>query len=150
MGRKASRELAMKLLYQLEIQKDDREKQIEMALNNQSVREKDKEYILDVIYGVFKNLDKIDEKIEKCSKGWKISRISRVDLSILRLGIFELLYRDDIPSNVSINEAIEMAKKYSGQDAGSFVNGVLGKVAEDLENKKEPRQSGENDSVREI
>lgn len=139
MGRKASREVAMKLLYQLEIQKDDRDEQIGSVLQNENFNSKDRDYILDVVNGVFNNQSIIDNKIESYSKGWKISRISRVDLAILRLSIYEMLRREDIPMNVSINEAIELAKKYSGQDAGAFVNGVLGKVAEstDLLNKED-------------
>ncbi|RCX16801.1 NusB antitermination factor [Anaerobacterium chartisolvens] len=66
--------------------------------------------------------------MEKYSKGWKINRISRVDISILRLSIYEIGFRDDIPFNVSINEAVELAKKYSNEEAGAFINGILGKI----------------------
>lgn len=128
MGRRASRELAMKLLYQLEIQKEDRDEQIDTALVDDALTEKDKIYITDVVEGVSGNLSEIDNIIEKYSKGWKINRIPKVDLSILRLGIYELVYRNDIPLNVSINEAVELAKKFSTEDAGSFINGILGKV----------------------
>ena len=129
MGRRASREVAMKLLYQLEIQRDDREEQIKTALEENSLTQSDADYLLDVIEGVNNNLPYIDKIIEKSSKSWKINRLSKVDLSILRLGIYEISYRDDIPFSVSINEAVELAKKYSGDEAGSFINGVLGKVA---------------------
>jgi transcription antitermination protein NusB len=75
------------------------------------------------------------------TKGWKINRISKVDLSILRLSIYEISFMDDIPFNVSVNEAVELAKKYSGEDSGSFINGILGKVtkaqAEPAEEKTE-------------
>lgn len=142
MGRRASRETAMKLLYQLEIQKEDREIQINNAFEENDIPEADKEYILDVINGVFNNVSYIDSIVEKHSKGWKISRISRVDLSILRLSIYEIIFRDDIPYSVSINEAVELAKRYSGEDSGSFINGILSKVskvsvlpAENQENK---------------
>lgn len=128
MGRRAAREVAMKLLYQLEIQKDDREVQINTALEENAVPKTEKQYVLDVVHGVFNNISTIDSIIEKHSKGWKIGRISKVDLSILRLGIYEIGYRDDIPYNVSVNEAVELAKKYSNEDAGSFVNGILSKV----------------------
>lgn len=128
MGRKASREIAMKLLYQLEIQKDDREAQINMVLEENSLSDKDREYITDIIAGVQKNQAFIDNIIEVNSKGWKIGRISKVDLSIMRLSIYEISFRADIPYNVSVNEAVELAKKYSSEDAGSFVNGILSKV----------------------
>ncbi len=129
MGRRASREIAMKLLYQLEIQKEDRDEQLMSEISEYELSEKDKEYIIDVVNGVFSKISVIDELIEKYSKGWKINRIPKVDLSILRLGIYEINFRQDIPFNVSINEAIELSKKYSGEDAGAFINGVLGKVS---------------------
>lgn len=128
MGRRASREVAMKLLYQTEIQKEDREWQIEYMLKSKSFDSKDKQYIKDIVWGVLSNKEKIDSLIEKHAIGWKLNRISRVDLSILRVSIYEILFRDDIPYNVSVNEAIEMAKKYSTEEAGSFINGILSKV----------------------
>ncbi|ABN52069.1 MAG TPA: N utilization substance protein B [Hungateiclostridium thermocellum] len=128
MGRRASREIAMKLIYQLEIQKDSREEQINNTLEQYDLNENDREYILDVVKGVFKNQEEIDGTIEKFSKGWKLSRISKVDLAILRLAIYEMCHRDDIPFTVAINEAVELAKNYSGEESGSFINGILGKV----------------------
>ncbi len=128
MGRRASREIAMKLLYQMEIQKDDREEQIEVVFEENDLTENDKKYISDVLEGVLDKQQYIDSIIEKHSKGWKVSRLSKVDLSILRLGIYEISFREDIPFNVSINEAVELAKKYSSTDAGAFINGILGKV----------------------
>lgn len=129
MGRRASRETAMKLLYQIEIQKEDKEDQINSVLEENAFDENDKEYIRDIVEGVFNNIDYIDKIIEKYSKGWKVNRLSKVDLSILRLSIYEISFRNDIPYTVSVNEAVELAKKYSGEDAGSFINGILGKVS---------------------
>lgn len=128
MGRRASREAAMKLLYQLEIQKNDRNEQIEMALEDESFTDNDRAYIRGIIDGVSEKVTLIDSIIEKYSMGWKISRLSKIDLSILRIGIFEILYREDIPFSVSVNEAVELAKKYSNEEAGAFVNGLLAKV----------------------
>ena len=129
MGRKASREIAMKLLYQLEIQKEDKEEQIGTVLEDSDLTDKDREYILNIVNGVQENISRIDDSIEKYSKGWKINRIPKVDLSILRLSIYEMSFREDIPFNVSINEAVELAKKYSGEEAGAFINGILGKFS---------------------
>lgn len=128
MGRRASRELAMKLLYQLEIQKDDREQQKIRFFEDNTLAEKDKVYINDVVDGVFGRQETIDNMIELNSKGWKMGRISKVDLSIMRLSIYEICFRNDIPLNVSINEAVELAKKYSSEEAGAFVNGILSKI----------------------
>ena len=128
MGRRASREMAMKLLYQLEIQKENREEQKKLFFEENTLNEKDKAYISDVIAGVYSNYEFINNMIELHSKGWKIGRISKVDISIMRLSIYEICFRDDIPFNVSINEAVELAKKYSSEDAGSFINGILSNV----------------------
>lgn len=129
MGRRAAREVAAKLLYQLEIQKEDRDQQIEYVLNENEFSGKDKQYVSQVARGVFDNIEYIDGIIETYSKGWKITRISKIDLSILRLSIYEMKFRDDIPFNVSINEAIELAKKYSADESGSFINGILGQIS---------------------
>jgi len=129
MGRRASREIAMKLLYQLEVQKDDREEQIKSVLEENELTEIDKQYILDVVEGVYSNLEYIDKIITMYSRGWKLNRISKVDVSILRLSIYEISFREDIPFTVSINEAVELAKKYSSEESGAFINGILGKVS---------------------
>ena len=106
MGRRASREAAMKLLYQLEFQKDDKKEQISIALEDESFTQKDKQYIEDIIDGVHNNIELIDSVIENKATGWKIGRLSKIDLSILRIGIYEILKRDDIPYSVSVNEAV--------------------------------------------
>ena len=83
--------------------------------------------------GVNENIEAIDEKISgNLRQGWKISRISKVSLAILRLALYEMIYDDSIPVSVSINEAVELTKKYSVEDDASFVNGVLGAVARTL------------------
>lgn len=128
MGRRVSRESAMKLLYQLEFQKEYVDEQINEVVEDNNLKGKDKEYFLDVIEGVHKNFQAINEAIEEYAKGWEIKRMSRVDLSILRLAIYELKFREDIPINVLINEAVELAKKYSGKEASAFINGILGKL----------------------
>ncbi|MGI6778073.1 MAG: transcription antitermination factor NusB [Acetivibrionales bacterium] len=128
MGRRATREIAMKLLYQIEIRKDNIGEQITSIVEENDFNDKDKEYLIDVVNGVIKNKNQIDERIEKYLKGWKLNRISKVDLAIMRLSIYEQIFRKDIPLSVSINEAVELAKKYSTEDSGSFINGVLSKL----------------------
>jgi len=90
--------------------------------------ELDKVYISSILEGVLKEAPSIDQYIIKNSKDWTIDRMSRIDLAIMRVAIFEILYREDIPASVSINEAVELAKKYSHEDAGSFINGILGSI----------------------
>ena len=91
------------------------------------------DYALDCARGVKANAEVIDARIgENLKKGWRISRISRVSLAILRLAVYEMLYIDEIPVSVSINEAVELSKKYTVQDDTSFINGVLGSIAKTL------------------
>ena len=81
---------------------------------------------------VIAHLDEIDALLNEISKGWKTSRMARVDLTALRLSVYEMKYELEIPTKVSINEAVELAKKYGGEDSFSFVNGILGRAAKDL------------------
>jgi N utilization substance protein B len=133
LGRRETRENAMKLLYQVQIQKDDTEEQIERFMEEQQiVEESDKSYILSVVKGVMEKSEELDDLISRHAKGWTIQRMPKVDLAIMRLSCYEMKYRTDIPVNVSINEAVEMAKKYSSEQSKTFVNGVLGKVFNEL------------------
>jgi len=128
MSRRASREIAMKLLYQLDIQRGNREEQIRSVLEENSVPENEEKYIRKIVEGVFDNISLIDSNIEKNMRGWKINRIPKVDLAILRLSCYEILFMDEIPVNVSINEAINLAKTYSSEESGAYINAVLGKI----------------------
>ena len=85
-----------------------------------------------LISGVDKNIDKIDLVLAETSKNWKISRMAAVDRSILRLAIYEILFEDDIPLKVTINEAIELAKKYGNKNSGAFINGILDNVSNSI------------------
>jgi N utilization substance protein B len=130
MSRKLSREFAMQMLYQMELRgkDDDRAEQLALAfdMSEREYSRRDREYIEDVVCGVFENLTELDSLVERNAKGWKLTRLAKIDLSILRLCIYEIRYRDDIPFNVSINEAVELAKKYGADDSGAFINGILG------------------------
>lgn len=131
MGRKLARESAMKLLFQMGINDDFSSESIDIFLNNNEFSIDEREYIVDTINNVVKNLEIIDSKIEKYALGWKINRIPKVDLSILRIAIYEILFRSDIPIEVSINEAIDISKKYSTNESSKFINGLLGSIARD-------------------
>ncbi|NLW02434.1 MAG: transcription antitermination factor NusB [Clostridiaceae bacterium] len=142
MGRRLAREHAMKLLYQAQIRKDDLDDQVQTYMEEEMIPESpEREYIEDVVRGAVEKQDEIDSIISRHAKGWSISRMPKVDLAIMRLCIYELRYRRDIPVNVSINEAVELAKKYSGEQSKTFVNGVLGKVWNELSQEaKEPNE----------
>ena len=130
MKRSAIREETFKLLYSLEIQKTENvEEQIQLYLEcNEINDEKAIEYITEVITGIEKNLKEIEGLIEKNLKAdWKIDRISKIDLSLLRLAIYEIKY-NEIPYKVAINEALELAKKYGEDNSRNFVNGVLASI----------------------
>ena len=90
----------------------------------------------ELVSGVITHLSDIDERIAEKSKHWSMARMARVDLNILRLAVFELLYRPDIPKNVTMNEAIEVAKKFGAEDSASFVNGILDEIASSVTDKE--------------
>jgi N utilization substance protein B len=134
LSRRVSRELAMKLLYQFQVRNDDINEQIELFLSETEPLEgSEKEYFLDVVHGATEKKEEIDGLIENHAKGWSLERMPKVDLAIMRLAIYELRFRKDIPWNVSINEAVELAKKYGGDQSKTFINGVLGKIAASLQ-----------------
>ncbi len=126
MNRIRSREVAMEVIYQMEIQKED---QFEKLLNHYE-EELDLDYIRSVISKWLENRDLIETRIGEHLKGWKLDRIAKIDLAILRLGITEILYDDSIPVKVSINEAVNLAKKFVDDKSGKFINGVLSHFAE--------------------
>jgi len=135
LSRRVSRELAMKLLYQFQLRDDDIHEQIDLFLSEieRPLEVLEREYFLDVVQGVMDKREEIDGLIQNYARGWSLERMPKVDLAIMRLAIYELLFRKDIPWNVSINEAVELAKKYGGDQSKTFINGVLGKVAASLQ-----------------
>jgi len=88
----------------------------------------DREYIGRVLSGVLEHLDELDEQIASASRGWAVERMPKVDLTILRLAAWEILHEDDVPGSVAINEAVELASRYSEPASGRFINGVLGTI----------------------
>ena len=130
MNRSAMREQAFKLIYSLEITKQEElQEQVELFLESNEIKDENaKKYIQDAIFGIEKNKKDIESLIEKNLKtDWKIDRISKVDLSILKLAIYEIKYKE-IPFKVVINEAVELAKKYGEDSSKNFVNGILASV----------------------
>lgn len=126
MGRKQAREGAMKVLFQMDSMSDYTEDSLELFLENFQYDEMETLYIKDSISVIKENLEEIDSHIKSNLEGWSIYRLAKVDLAVLRIAIYEMLYRDDIPLEVSINEAIETVKKYSSDESFKFINGVLG------------------------
>ena len=126
MGRKQAREGAMKVLFQMDSMEDFTEESLEMFLTNFEYDEMETVYIKESVALIKEHLEDIDNHIKSNLEGWSIYRLAKVDLAVLRIAIYEILYRKDIPVEVSINEAIETVKKYSTEESFKFVNGVLG------------------------
>lgn len=133
MSRKQAREGTMQLLFQMESNHDFSNDALELYLENFDFDDEEVEYIRTSVNGIFQYKDIIDEHIKKNIEGWSLERLAKVDLSTLRLAIYEILYREDIPVEVSINEAIELVKKFSAFDSYKYVNGVLGGFVRTLE-----------------
>ena len=130
MNRTTIRECAFKLIYSLEIQKKkDLREQIDIYIESENIEDKSaKEYIEDAVLGIDIHKEDILKLIEKNLKSdWKIDRISKIDLSILKLAIYEIQYKE-IPFKVVINEAVELAKKYGEDSSKNFVNGILASI----------------------
>ena len=134
MKRSAIRELTFRLIYSLEKQKaENLEEQIELYLECNEVEDEEaKEYIKDAILGINEHIEEIQELIEKNLKAdWKIDRISKIDLSLLKLAIYEIKYKE-IPYKVAINESLELAKKYGEETSKNFINGILASVVKEI------------------
>ena len=129
MTRKEARELMMQLLYQMELMNDYEESTRADYITKNFGSTNQKEYAEQLIGTIVSSKDAIDEKLNAASTKWKTARMSKVDLSILRLAAAEIIYMDDIPDAVAINEAVSMAKKFSAEESGSFINGILGNIA---------------------
>ncbi len=128
--RRFSRELALQALFFFDVNKSDPDKGLEefCALREDELTDMVKPFFLDLVEGVLAAGDDIDGLLNKCSKNWKLSRMPVVDRNIMRIATFELMKRTDIPPSVSINEAVEIGKKFGTRDSGPFINGVLDKI----------------------
>ncbi len=130
MTRREEREQAFILLFEKSFNEETEISELyDLALEDEIVAES--EFVKSLAFKAWENLESIDPVIEKHAKGWKLGRISKVALAVLRMAICEILYFDDIPVGVSINEAVELCKKYAAKDDASFVNGLLGSVSKE-------------------
>ena len=133
MTRKEAREEAFILVFEKEFSNDSLEDILDIDMQVRDI--KPDEYIKTVFWGVFENLQTIDKIISENAVGWSINRISKTSLAILRLALFEMKFMEDIPVSVSINEAVELAKKYATKEDASFINGILATVSKSEENE---------------
>lgn len=126
--RRKSREVALQVLYQLDITKKDVHKTLAQFHDYFSGNEEKDDFMERLVLGVLEHRQKIDQLIEKYSENWRLDRMNIIDRAILRLAIFELLYCGEIPPKVTLNEAIELGKRFGSEDSGSFINGILDRI----------------------
>jgi methylenetetrahydrofolate dehydrogenase (NADP+)/methenyltetrahydrofolate cyclohydrolase len=142
-SRRAARELALNVLYQVDVAKLPPQEALETALESTGAEEAAAEFATALVNGTLNHLKEIDEKLAKHSVGWELQRQPAVDRNILRMAIYEIEYLDYIPPSVSINEAVDLAKKFSTEESGRFVNGVLGALVRELGSSKEGSMSAQ-------
>ena len=144
MRRREQREHIFKLLFMTEFNSEkEMNEQVSLYFDTlEELSEKDQEYMREKYAHVLEHLEEIDALLNETSKGWKTKRMSRVDLTALRLAVYELKFDTDVPTGVAINEAVELAKRFGGDTSGSFVNGILGKIA-NSESEEKPEEKSE-------
>lgn len=133
MERRRAREAALKALFGIDLGHTRPELAVRHAVELVGLDEPGATFVRELVKGVLAHREAIDQRIQRFSPEWRLERMATVDRNILRLSVFELLHRPDIPPSVSINEAVELAKKYGDKDSSRFVNGVLGQIARELE-----------------
>ena len=131
MVRTELREHIFKMVFQIEFNKpEDMPEHLELYLEElQSAKDKDNEYIGTKYRAVVSKIQEIDEILNEKTTGWKTTRMNKIDLAILRLAVYEIQWDEEVPTGVAINEAVELAKRFSGEEGPAFVNGVLAKIA---------------------
>jgi N utilization substance protein B len=137
MNRRQSREKAIQVLFSIDMTQAEPKQVLEHVLEDdeeqQEVTEKNVEFLTELVEGTIAHQADIDQKISQYLRGWTIGRLANVDRAILRLAGYEMMYRDDIPMKVTLNEAIELAKVFGTDDSPKFINGVLSSLVRDLE-----------------
>ena len=126
--RTQARELALQLMYQLDLRGDEILDEVNAALSPQAGDPEMLDFARELVHGCREKQSEIDRQIEEVAKNWQLKRMAAIDRNILRLATYELLYREDIPPLVTINEAIDIAKKFSTKNSGPFVNGILDNI----------------------
>lgn len=130
MGRRELRENVFKLLFRIEFHRNDEMKEQADLFSDEieNCNSEDISYIIDKVFDILEKMNEIDQSISAISEGWKIERMGKVDVSIIRLATYEMKYDDTIPVSVAINEAVELAKKYGTDESPAFINGILAKL----------------------
>ena len=131
MSRRELREHVFRMLFRKEFYESEAEfsEQVKRYLEElEPLEEKDESYMSGKVGDIYGHVKELDDRINEVAKGWKTRRMGKVDLTVLRLALYEMLYEESVPEKVAINEAVEIARKYGGDDSPSFVNGILAKL----------------------
>jgi N utilization substance protein B len=128
-ARRKAREIALQILYQMEVNPVDPQKALEHVWGNVAASKGTQEFVQRIIAGVELHRAEIDHVVAQHSEHWRLDRMDRVDKSILRMGVFELMFCDDIPYKVAMNEAVDLGKKFGAEESGAFINGILDKIS---------------------
>ncbi|NVN98494.1 MAG: transcription antitermination factor NusB [Geobacteraceae bacterium] len=134
--RREGREIAVQALYAIELSPCQPREAINLFFESDTFKRSSKEFATDLLLGILDKSAELDARISEKSPNWSISRMAKIDLSIIRLAAFELIYKADIPKNVTLNEAIEIAKKFGSEESPSFVNGILDEIARTIAEKQ--------------
>ena len=133
--RRKSREFALQVLYQLNITKQDPNKTLAQFQDHFSGTEARDDFMERLVLGVLEHCQEIDQLIEKYSENWRLDRMNIIDRAILRMATFELLFCEEIPPKATLNEAIELGKRFGSEDSGSFINGILDRIQNEVVRK---------------
>lgn len=137
MNRRNIREHVFRMVFQKEFYEESQlPEQLSLYLDDIEAEQEEKDYLMERTLQVVDLLDNIDQEIDLASDSWRVGRIGKADLAILRLAVFEIKYDDNIPVSVAINEAVELAKKYGGERSYGFINGVLAKLVREYQKEE--------------
>ena len=134
-SRRKSREFALQALYQWDIARQDIQRIIAQSREHFSLEKGEDEFSERIIRGVVEHLQELDQLIEAYSENWRLERISLIDRNILRMAVYELLYCEEIPPKVTLNEAVDLGKQFGTEDSGSFINGILDRIQNEVVHK---------------
>lgn len=129
--RRKSREIALQCLYQVD-QGGETEDAVEIIRSHFEVNDRSVPYVRELVEGINTHLDELDGILNKYSRHWRVNRMAVIDRNLLRIAAYEMLYKDEVPGSVAINEAVEIAKRYSSDDSAAFINGILDAVLEGI------------------
>lgn len=146
-SRRRSREMAVQVLYQVDMAQSDIGEALRLFCKHFKAPESIRDFAIELVNGAHEHREEIDTLIRRFSENWRLERMPTVDRNILRLAIFELLYRPDIPTKVSINEAVDIGKKYGSEDSGSFINGILDRIRLHLDETSRSKTPPTNDQA---